>query len=60
MHACAGAIDRAQHPRLGGSVRQTLAGEPPLAAWSHDKREPEQGRQLLDTSLQRQDLLAKF
>ena len=45
---------------LGGSVRQTLAGEPPLAARAHDKREPEQGRQLLDTSLQRQDLLAKF
>ena len=26
--ARAGAIDRAQNPRLGGSVRQTLAGEP--------------------------------
>ena len=31
-----------------------------LAAWSHGKREPEQGRELLDASLQRQDLLPKF
>ncbi|WP_448993572.1 hypothetical protein [Luteitalea sp.] len=41
-------------------LRQTIPGEPTLASWPNGKREPEQGRELLHASLQRQDLLAKF
>ena len=57
---CAGAIDRAQDPRLGGSVGQTLVGQRESRASQQGEREPEQGRELLDASPELQDFLLKF
>ena len=58
--ARAGATDRAQNPRLRPVRPADARGVRKPAAWPHGERESEQGRQLLDASLQRQDLVPKF
>ena len=59
MHVRARSTARRIRALAGPSGRRSPVSRTP-AAWSHDEREPEQGRQLLDASLQRQDLLPKF
>jgi len=53
------ASDGAEDLRREGTARLTQPGRPTPVAWSYGEREPEQGRELLDASLQRQDLAAK-
>jgi hypothetical protein len=52
----AGKIDGAQDPRLVGSFRQALLGEPKPGASEQGQHKPEQRRELLDASAQLQDL----
>ena len=56
----AGPIHGAQDPPLGASVRQALSCEAEPGGAEQDQREPEQRRELPDSSPQFQDLLSKL